>query len=126
MQLQDVMNRNIGPVSPETRLWEAARQMRLSHLPILPVCQNGRLIGLITPRDLTVRATAQGCDPQVTAVQAVMTREIICGLADQDLHDAEALMLRYGLTRLLVVDHTRRLVGIVALADVQRWRVGNN
>ena len=123
MQVRDVMNRNVGLVTPDTLLREAARRMSALRSPILLVCDNQRVVGLVTPRDLIVRATAQGCDPHTSTVREVMTREIVCGQESQDVAEAAAIMRRHRLSRMPVVDRHHRPTGIVSLAELsgQGW-----
>jgi CBS domain-containing protein len=118
MQLRYVMNRRVAAVPADTPLREAARQMSAQHVPALPVCDGLTLVGLITPRDLIVRATAQGCDPRTSTVREVMTREVIWAREDQDANEAANLMHRWRLRRLPVVDREMQLVGTVSLDDL--------
>jgi CBS domain-containing protein len=118
MQLKEVMRRKVEAVAPGASLSEAARQMNASGQAMLPVCEGHRLVGVLTARDLTVRATSGGCDPGTTPVRTVMTRQIIYGLDDQGVLDAAVLMAHYRLSELPVLDRHGRLVGMVLLSDV--------
>jgi len=118
MQLRRVMNRRVAAVAADTPLREAARQMSMLNTPVLPVCDGPTLVGLITPRDLIVRATAQGCNPRTGTVKEVMTRAVICARQDQDTIEAASLMRRWRLRRLPVVDRAMQLVGTVSLDDL--------
>jgi CBS domain-containing protein len=85
----------------------------------LPVCgENDRLAGMITDRDITIRATAQGRDPKTTRVREVMTEDIVYGFEDQDIDDAARVMEQKQIRRLVVLNHDKRLVGIVSLGDL--------
>ena len=121
MKLRHVMNRRVAAVAANTPLREAARQMSAQDVPVLPVCDGLTLVGLITPRDLIVRATGQGCDPRTGTVREVMTREVICGRDDQDVNEAASLMQRRRLARLPVVNRQQHLVGIVSLNDLRGY-----
>ena len=83
MQLKDVMTPGVEVIAPEASIYEAAEKM--SHLDIgpLPVCDGERLIGMLTDRDITVRAVAAGRDPLTTQVREVMTPDVIYGFEDQ-------------------------------------------
>jgi len=118
MQLRHVMNRNFAATAADAPLRETARQMSMLDIAILPVCDGLTLVGLISPRDLIVRATAQGCDPRTSTAREVMTREVICVREDQDISEAAALMFRWRLRQLPVVDRRMHLVGIVSLEDL--------
>jgi len=120
MQLKDVMRRKVEVVTPGTRLSDAARQMNALRLTMLPVCEGAQLVGVLTARDLTVRATSEGCDPRTTPVRDVMTRSVIYGRDDQAVLDAAVLMVRYRLALLPVLDQHGQLVGIISLGDLDR------
>jgi len=119
MHLKDVMKREVETVSPDTPLREAAHKMNARGVPVLPVCEGATMVGVLTARDITVRATAQGRDPRVTRVREVMTAPAIYGREDQDLDEAADLMQRRWLYRLPVLDRQMHLVGMVSLSDLQ-------
>jgi len=118
MQLKDVMTPGVEVIAPDASVYEAAEKM--SHLEIgpLPVCEGTRLIGMLTDRDITVRAVAAGRDPVTTLVRDVMTPEVVYGFDDQDLADAARLMEQYQIRRLPVLNRNKQLVGIVTLGDL--------
>ena len=72
MQIKNVMKRSVEVVAPDTLLHEAARKMSVHNISVLPVCEGRKIVGLLTVRDLTVRATAEGCDPRTSRVREVM------------------------------------------------------
>ena len=84
----------------------------------LPVCEGNRVVGMITDRDITVRATAAGCDPKTTLVHDAMSQDITCCYEDQDVQDAARLMKEKQIRRLLVMNRADDLVGIVSLGDL--------
>ena len=120
MQLREVMNSEVPAVTLDTPLGVAARRMTALNITTLPVCEGPKLVGLITARDLIVRATDEGLDPRSSTVREVMTRQVICAGEDQDVHTAAALMQRYNLFQLPVVNRQRHLVGIVYFSDLER------
>jgi len=105
-------------VGPEAGLVEAARKMRSLDVGMLPVCENDRLIGSVTDRDITVRAIAEGFDPRATKVRAVMTPGIVYCFEDQDAKEAAQLMEEKQIRRLPVLNREKRLVGIISLGDL--------
>lgn len=121
-QLRDVMHRQVAAVEVDTSLGEAARLMRASSFTRLPVCDGPKLVGLITARDLTVRATAEGLNPRTSTVREVMSRQVPCVWEDQDLDQAIAVMQRYDLLRLPVVNRQQHLVGVVYFSDLHRCK----
>jgi len=84
----------------------------------LPICDNDRLVGMLTDRDITVRAVAEGKDPRATRVRDVMTEGVCYCFEDDDVADAARLMKENQIRRLLVLDRNKRLAGIVSLGDL--------
>src|SRR5215813_1130006 len=118
MQVKDVMTRGVECISPDATLQDAARKMRDLDVGPLPVCENDRLVGILTDRDIVVRAIAEGRDPQDSRVRDVMTRGIDYCFDDDDVAEAAWHMEAKQIRRLAVLDHNKRLVGIVSLGDL--------
>ena len=118
MQVRDVMTRGVEVVRPDATLQEAAAKMDELDVGPLPVCDGGRLVGFVTDRDITVRATAAGRDPRATRVREVMTTDLLYCFEDQDGAEAAALMAERQVRRLPVLDRDEHLVGIVSLGDL--------
>jgi CBS domain-containing protein len=119
MQVSEVMTHGVECVRPEDSIALAAERMRQLNVGSLPVCAgNGQLMGMITDRDITVRAIAESCDPNDTYVGGVMTAHVISCYEDQDVEEAARLMKANQIRRLVVLDYDRRLVGIVSLGDL--------
>src|SRR5437764_7171854 len=118
MQLKDIMTPGVEVIAPEASIYEAAEKM--SHLDIgpLPVCEGERLVGMLTDRDITVRAVAAGRDPLTTPVRDVMTPDVVYGFDDQDVQDAARVMEQYKIRRVPVLNRHKQLVGMVALGDL--------
>src|SRR5258706_15945498 len=91
-RIGDLMTRNVSFVWPHMTIREAAAQMRERDIGSLPVCEGMRLVGILTDRDLALRATAVGGDPNQTTVGEVMTRQIISCRPGGSLEQAEKLM----------------------------------
>jgi CBS domain-containing protein len=119
MQVHDVMTGGVECASPNATLQEAARRMRELDIGPLPVCgDNDRLVGMLTDRDIVVRAVAEGHDPKTTRVRDVMTPSVIYCFGDQDVTDAARLMKENQIRRLVVLNRDKRLIGIVSLGDL--------
>jgi CBS domain-containing protein len=118
VRVSEAMTPEVVTVPPEALLIDAARLMRDSDIGPLPVCDQGRILGVLTDRDITVRAVANGKDPQSTQVKEVMTPEVICCLESDDVRQAAEMMQSAQLRRLLVVSRDGRLAGIVSLGDL--------
>jgi len=118
MKIKEIMTHNVEVVSPGDTLEQAARRMEELDVGPLPVCEGKRVVGMITDRDITVRATAAGCDPKTTLVGDAMSQDIISCYEDQDVQDAARLMKEKQIRRLLVMSRGNELVGIVSLGDL--------
>jgi CBS domain-containing protein len=118
MQIEQIMTRNVEIISPETTLREAAQKMRDLDVGSLPVCDGERLKGMLTDRDITIRATAEGRNPDTTQAIDVMTAAIIYCYEDQDVAEAAQVMEKKQIRRLPIVDRNKKLVGIVSLGDL--------
>jgi CBS domain-containing protein len=118
MQLKDVMTRGVEIVQPDTTLQEAAVRMRARDIGALPVCDGDRLVGIVTDRDITVRATASGDDPKTTFVRTVMTPYPLYCFEDQTVKEAVWFMEEREIRRLVILDRAERVVGMVSLDDL--------
>jgi CBS domain-containing protein len=118
MQVKEVMTRGAEVIRPDTTLQEAAERMKDLDVGPLPVCQEDRLVGMLTDRDITVRSTAEGWDPWTTRAGEVMTPEVFYCFEDDDVQAAARLMRQRQVRRLPVLNHDKRLVGIVSLGDL--------
>jgi CBS domain-containing protein len=119
MQLKDIMTPNVECVRPGDTLQEAARKMKSLDVGPMPVCgENDKIVGMLTDRDITIRATAEGLDPKTARVQDAMSEDVIWCFEDQDTDDAAKLMQERQVRRLLVMNRDKRLVGIVSLGDL--------
>ena len=119
MLIKGIMTMGVECVAPDDTLVKAAEKMRDMDVGVLPVCGPGeKLVGMITDRDMIVRAIAQGYRPETTAVRDVMTPEVIYCFEDQDVQEAVDVMKDRQIRRLLVLNDDKRLVGIVSLGDL--------
>jgi CBS domain-containing protein len=115
--VRDVMMPNVHTARLSQTLVEAAQVMRGDDVGSVPVVDEGRLIGILTDRDIVTRVVAEGRDPQAVTVGEVVSRDLVTVEPEQDLDDGLALMARHQVRRLPVVEEGR-LVGILAQADV--------
>jgi CBS domain-containing protein len=116
--IQEIMTRNVEVVRPDAPIREAAEKMRSLDVGSLPVCDGQRLVGMITDRDITIRAIADGRDPSQTPVTEAMTPEIVYCYDDQDVKEVAELMEERQIRRLPIISRDKRLVGIVSLGDL--------
>ena len=116
--IREVMTANPRSIERSTPVAEAARLMRDENVGSLPITEGDRLVGTITDRDITIRVTAEGRDPQSTTVGDVASTDLVTIDPQQDLDEALRLMAQHQVRRLPVVEEDGRLVGILAQADV--------
>jgi CBS domain-containing protein len=115
--VRDVMTLGVRTVEPSQSLAEAAEIMKGENVGSVPVVEDGRLVGIVTDRDIVIRAVAERRDPQTVRVDEIASRDVVTVEAEQDLDEALALMARHQVRRLPVVKQ-ERLVGMLAQADV--------
>jgi CBS domain-containing protein len=113
----DVMTPGVESTTSSQALRDAARAMREGDFGSLPVVDDGRLVGVLTDRDIVVRGVAEGLDPAVCRVGDVASRDPVTVAPDQDLDEAMELMAHHRVRRLPVVSDGR-LVGVISQADV--------
>jgi CBS domain-containing protein len=119
-QIKDIMTREVECATPEMTVREAAERMKSRNIGSLPVCEGKKVVGMITDRDITIRSTAGGSDPNATRVDAVMSRDVVSVKPDDSVRDAEQIMHDRQLRRLPVIDESGRLVGYLAIAKIAR------
>ncbi|QKW11335.1 CBS domain-containing protein [Verrucosispora sp. NA02020] len=114
----DVMTKQVIYLSAETTLDEAARVMRDADIGDVVVTDGAELAGILTDRDIVVRAVAENASATTTTIGAILTREVVMIEQFCTAAKAAALMRERGIRRILVCDHERKLVGIVSLGDL--------
>ncbi|MBA7486905.1 Hypoxic response protein 1 [subsurface metagenome] len=118
MQVKEIMTCNVETISSDANLVQAARKMQSLEVGALPVWEADELVGMITDRDITVRAIAERKDPSSTSVKEIMTSDVCCCFEDDDIHEAARMMEEKSIHRLLVIDISNDPVGFVSLSDL--------
>lgn len=116
MNIRDVMTSNPRTVSLQDSIQNAARIMRDEDTGVVPVVDNGKPVGVITDRDIVVRAVAEGGQPN-RPVRDIVTSELVAATPDMSVSEATELMSAHQVRRLPVVENNR-LVGIVSIGDI--------
>jgi CBS domain-containing protein len=117
MRISEAMTSDVCIVSPDQTIGDAAKQMAGLDIGALPVGKDGRLVGMITDRDIVVRGVAAGRAPS-TKVSEIMSNEVLYCYEDEEVEDVAVNMAEAKLRRLPVLDRSKRLVGIVSLGDI--------
>src|SRR5437870_10292483 len=118
MQVREIMSQGVEVVSHDAPLKEAALKMKTLDVGLMPVCDGGKLEGMLTDRDITIRATAEGYDPSKTKVSEIMSKDVAYCFEDQDIDEAMKIMEARQIRRLPILNREKRLVGIVSLGDI--------
>jgi CBS domain-containing protein len=118
-QVRDVMTSNPTTCEPTATLVDAAKVMAREDVGPVPIVEGGKLVGLVTDRDIIIRAVAEGRDVTSTTVRDVASKDLVTVTADEDLDRALQLMAQHQVRRIPVVEGDR-VVGIVSQADVAR------
>jgi CBS domain-containing protein len=121
MQVSELMTRTVRVTSPDQSIREAAQLMAELDTGVLPVGDNDRLVGMITDRDIALRAVAQGRNPD-THVREVMTGDVKYCFEDEDVDAVSDNMSEQQIRRLVVLNRDKRLVGIISLGDIATGR----
>ena len=125
MAIKHVMSSGVAVVAPDDSIQAAAQKMADGDVGFIPVCDGEKLVGVLTDRDLAVRAVAAGKGAD-TAVRDVMTEEVIYCFEDEDVERVARLMKEREIRRVLVVDRSKRLAGVVSLGDLAEQQPGES
>ena len=120
MQIQQIMSKNVEYIGPETPIATAAQKMRDKDIGFIPVCDNDRIVGTLTDRDLVIRAIAQGRDCRNAQAREVMTQEVFYCYSDENVEHVGEVMRENEVRRMLILDRQKRLVGVVSLGDIAK------
>ncbi|MEU5788498.1 CBS domain-containing protein [Micromonospora purpureochromogenes] len=117
-RVSDVMTKQVVYLSADTTLDEAARVMKEADIGDVVVTDGATLAGVLTDRDIVVRAVAERSDPATTTIGSIITREVVMIEQYSTASEAASLMRERNIRRVLVCDNERKLVGIVSLGDL--------
>jgi CBS domain-containing protein len=125
MKVRDVMTRDVQTVRPDQTAQQAASFMLNADAGSIPVTDGGRLVGMITDRDIAVRGVAKGYGPD-TPISELMSSDVICAREEDDVEEVAAKMGKAQVRRMPVIDSEQRLCGIVSLGDLARESDGQS
>ena len=120
MKVKDIMTRDVVVAAPGDSLQHAAKLMEENDFGVLPIGENDRLVGMLSDRDITIRAVARGLVPDKAEVRDVMTSDVKYVYDDESIEDAARNMESLQVRRLPVLNREKRLVGIVSLGDLSQ------
>jgi CBS domain-containing protein len=119
MNVNSCMSTDVRLTSPSETIRDAAKAMKELDAGVLPVGENDRLVGMITDRDIAVRAVAEGKGPE-TRVKDVMSQEVLYCFDDESLDEVARQMRELQVRRMVVLSRDKRLVGIISIGDLAR------
>ena len=118
MKVKDMMHRGAEFVAPNATLQQIAKKMRDFDVGAIPVCDKGKPVGIVTDRDIAIRALAEGKDPAKAEAREVMSRNVVFCRDSEEAEDALRIMEDNQVRRLPVLDEEHKLIGMVSLGDI--------
>jgi len=118
MSLHKFCQRLVVTVTQERSIMEACRLLEENNVGCMVVEDNGRICGILTDRDIALKVTGKGKDPEQTKVHEIMTADPVCISVDKSLHDLTSLMHSHHVRRVPIVDGFDEVIGIVTLDDL--------
>ncbi len=118
MKINEMMTTTVNRVTPETAIDEAARMMREDDIGALPVEKGDKLVGMVTDRDIVTRILGNGKDATQAHVSDAMSEQMLYCFEDDEVEDVAQNMSEQQVRRMPVMNHDKRLVGIVSLGDL--------
>ncbi|EGA88825.1 putative signal transduction protein with CBS domains [Planococcus donghaensis MPA1U2] len=116
MRIEEIMTTDVETCMPESTLQEVASMMREINVGAIPICEKGRLVGIVTDRDIIVRGMAEQL-PSDTAIAEILSEEVITGTIDLSAEQAAELMTEHKIRRLPIVENDR-IIGIISWCDL--------
>ena len=120
MKIQEVMTRKVEVIEPTLFIAKAAQKMKDLNIGFLPICENDKLIGTVTDRDITIRSVAQGRDPRLAPVREIMSQQVFYCYEDDDVEHVTEYMKEREVRRMVILNREKRLVGVVSLGDIAK------
>jgi CBS domain-containing protein len=120
MKIREIMTTNVECVSPDTGILDLANKMKSLDVGFIPICENDRLAGTVTDRDIVIRAVAAGRDISTTTARDIMTHDVFYCFEEENVKDVAARMREKEVRRMLILNASKRLVGVVSLGDISK------
>ncbi len=118
MMVKDIMTKDVDVMPKSASLKEVADLMKKRNVGSIPIVEAARVIGLVTDRDIAIRSTAMGHDPNEVTAGDIMSRDLAFVFLDQDVKEAAKIMQDKQIRRIPVLDRQMQMVGIVSLGDL--------
>ncbi len=120
MKVREIMTTNVECVSPDAGLLVLANKMKTLDVGFIPICENDRLVGTVTDRDIVIRGLAGGKDVSTVKARDIMTNDTFWCFEDQDVKEVANKMREKEVRRMLILNREKRLVGVVSIGDISK------
>jgi CBS domain-containing protein len=120
MKIREIMTTNVECVSPGSNLIDLAQKMKTLDIGFLAICENDRLVGTVTDRDIVIRGLADGCDATTCTARDVMSKDVVWCFEDDNLKDVAGKMREKEVRRVLILSQDKRLTGVVSIGDISK------
>ena len=120
MRIREIMTTNVECVSPDTSILDLAQKMKTLDVGFLATCENDRLVGTVTDRDIVIRGIASERDMSSITAREIMTHDVFWCYEDDDLKDVAEKMREKDVRRMLILNRDKRLVGVVSIGDIAK------
>lgn len=120
MKAKELMTRRVECIVPEATVHDAAQKMKSLDVGFLPVCEDDRLIGTLTDRDIVLRVIAEGRDARTCKAREVMTEDVLWCYEEQTGDEVAAYMADEEIRRVLILNEEKRLVGVISIGDLAK------
>jgi CBS domain-containing protein len=118
MKVREIMSSHVQLISTSQMVSEAAERMKTLDIGALPILEDNKIVGMLTDRDIVVRAVAAGLNPKMTVVKDVFTPEVLCCSEEDDIETAARIMEDNQVRRLVVLGDDQAVVGMLSLGDL--------
>jgi CBS domain-containing protein len=120
MKVKEIMTTDVECVPPDAGIQELANKMKTLDVGFVPICEDDRLAGTVTDRDIVVRCLAGGKDPAACKASDIMTKDVFWCFEDQDVKDVAKRMREKNVRRMLIMNKDKKLVGVVSIGDIAK------
>jgi CBS domain-containing protein len=120
MKASEIMTTGVECIAPDTKVLEAAKKMKKMDVGFLPVCDNDRLIGTVTDRDIVLRVLAEGRPIRKTVARDVMTQNVFWCYEDDNVNNVARKMQEKEVRRMLILNKEKRLAGVISIGDIAK------
>jgi CBS domain-containing protein len=120
MKVREIMTTNVECIAPQTSVVDLAQKMKSLDVGFLAICENDRLVGTVTDRDIVIRGIATGRDVNTCTASDIMSHDVYWCYEEDNVKDVAERMRDKEVRRMLLLNKEKRLVGVVSLGDISK------